>query len=161
MVLYLDIETTGLRKKEHAITIIGGYDGSTVTQLIQGVNLTQSSVQELFQGHDKIATFNGKLFDIPFIEEYFPGCVSDDVIHRDLMRSAGLVGWFGSLKSIEKRLGISRDSGVNNGLQAIQLWEDYKNGSTSALKKLLAYNKEDIINLEILEQKIEEELARL
>jgi len=161
MVLYLDIETTGLKKSEHEITVIGGYDGKTVTQLVQGVNLSQSSVHELFQGHDKIATFNGKLFDIPFIEEYFPGCVSDNVVHRDLMRSASLVGWFGSLKAIEKRLGISRNSGVDNGLQAIQLWQEYKNGSTSALKKLLAYNKEDIINLEILEQKIEQELTRL
>ena len=49
-------------------------------------------------------------------------------------------------------MGIQRDDEVENvnGFEAVRLWKKYKNGDVNALRKLLIYNKEDIVNLKYL-----------
>ncbi len=58
----------------------------------------------------------------------------------------------GGLKQCERALGICRGSldGVD-GYFAVLLWYDYlRNGNEKALETLIAYNIEDVVNLEAL-----------
>ncbi len=97
-----------------------------------------------------IISFNGKTFDIPFIQTYF-NC-SLDQAHIDLRYVLASLGYKGGLKKCEKALGIDRGAldGVD-GYFAVVLWHEYrKTGNKKALETLLAYNIEDVINLEVL-----------
>ena len=54
---------------------------------------------------------------------------------------------------MEVLLGIGRNSGIVDGRMAPRLWQRWENdGDEEALKTLLAYNKEDCVNLEVLEE---------
>ena len=66
-----------------------------------------------------------------------------------VLRSLGITG---GLKGCEKKLGIDRKEldGVD-GYFAVLLWREYlKSGNRAALDTLLAYNIEDVVNLETL-----------
>ena len=110
----------------------------------------------LHEAHDKlleydiIVTFNGKQFDLPFIEYQFS--YSYDFIHLDLRYMLRELGLRGGLKSIEKQLGILRDEEVDgiDGFEAVRLWYRYKRGNQEALNTLLKYNEQDIVNLKTL-----------
>jgi uncharacterized protein YprB with RNaseH-like and TPR domain len=59
----------------------------------------------------------------------------------------------GGLKRIEKELGIDRGENLDglDGLAAIRLWRAYRTqGDDEALQTLIAYNREDVVNLETL-----------
>jgi uncharacterized protein YprB with RNaseH-like and TPR domain len=61
----------------------------------------------------------------------------------------------GGLKVVERLLGIQRRLKNVNGYMAVLLWYDYlNNNNLQALQKLLAYNKEDVINLQTLRRKL-------
>ena len=97
-----------------------------------------------------LITYNGKSFDIPFIENYFNIKLNHAQI--DLRYLLSSLGYKGGLKRCEQQLGIFRSAldGVD-GYFAIHLWNDYYyNGNRLALETLLAYNIEDTINLEKL-----------
>ncbi len=58
----------------------------------------------------------------------------------------------GGLKRIEVLLGIGRNSDIVDGRMAPRLWQRWEmEGDEGALETLLAYNREDCTNLEILE----------
>ena len=62
------------------------------------------------------------------------------------------LGYSGGLKAIEHRLGMDRDQleGVD-GFLAVMLWHEYRRrGNKDALETLLAYNVQDVLNLETL-----------
>lgn len=147
-IAYVDIETTGLSKYTDIITMIGIYDGKTAKSYIQGQDLNQA--YEKLKEFNIIVTFNGKSFDMPFIEHHSKQ--KFNYIHLDLRYMLKEFGLTGGLKKIETQLGIVRPEEVEgvNGFDAIRLWRRYKNGDQSALKKLLIYNKEDIVNLKFL-----------
>jgi len=63
---YLDIETTGLDSWSNDITTIALYDGKSVFTYVQGQNLDE--FKEDIQKYRVIVTYNGKWFDVPFIE---------------------------------------------------------------------------------------------
>lgn len=149
--IYLDVETTGLDRRMHDLTIVGAYDGKEVRQLISGVNLDHESLQELFRGVEEVVTFNGEVFDVPFITHKFPELELDFLRHKDLMKLGWKLGWRGGLKAIEKELGICRENDIN-GADAVYLWEEYKDGSLRSLTKLLDYNREDVVNLRKIER---------
>ena len=68
---YLDIETTGLSFFNDAITVVGIYlCNSTDSKLIQlvGKQVTRNNLISALKGACTIYTYNGKRFDIPFIE---------------------------------------------------------------------------------------------
>ncbi len=145
--VFLDIETTGLSSSDK-ITTIATYDGNQIRYYIQGENLDQFLID--IQNYEVIISFNGKTFDIPFIQTYF-NC-SLDQAHIDLRYVLASLGYKGGLKKCEKALGIDRGAldGVD-GYFAVVLWHEYqKTGNKKALETLLAYNIEDVINLEIL-----------
>ena len=142
---YLDIETTGFAYPCH-ITTIALYDGAEVRCYVYGQNMNEF-LSDLLH-YDLIVTFNGKQFDIPFIEREFE--VELDAIVLDLrfvMRDLGLRG---GLKNCEKALGIKRQGLEDvNGYFAVCLWQKFiSQMDSAALETLLAYNSADAVNLE-------------
>ncbi|MCD6229204.1 MAG: ribonuclease H-like domain-containing protein [Candidatus Diapherotrites archaeon] len=151
--IYIDIETTGLSKKSDQITVVGAFNGENFTQLVAGHNLCLENLQKLFENPSRIVSFNGKRFDLPFITRHFSELEIDCREHCDLMELGWALGLSGGLKSLEVQLGLSRQSGVSNGLEAVLLWNDFKsNGNEESLTKLLEYNREDVMNLVTLEK---------
>lgn len=150
---YLDIETTGLSKERHEVTVVGAYDGEETYQLVKDRDLNEENLNKLLETADQIVTFNGKRFDLPFLEHHYG--LPESIEHLDLMYKAWELNWYGGLKAIEKKLGIGRESGVSDGRKAVELWKKYKKERClTSLKKLLLYNREDVENLKIIEKKM-------
>lgn len=148
-IAYVDIETTGLSKYTDSITTIGIYDGETPKVFIKNKDLDRAF--EYLKSFDIVVTFNGKQFDIPFIEHHFQEEI--DAVHLDLRFMLKEFGLSGGLKKIELALGITRAEEVENitGFEAVKLWRQYeKYKDEAALDKLILYNIEDIVNLEYL-----------
>jgi len=146
-IVYLDIETTGLSVWDE-VTTIATWDGNRIKTYIQGQNLEEFPSD--IEAYGLIVTFNGKTFDLPFLRNRL-GCPLDHA-HIDLRYVLSSLGYKGGLKKCENALGIHRGDldGVDGSL-AILLWEEYgKTGSPKALETLLAYNIEDVVNLETL-----------
>jgi uncharacterized protein YprB with RNaseH-like and TPR domain len=145
--VFLDIETTGLSPWDK-ITTIALYNGTSVRYYVQGDNLDQ--FPEDIQAYELIITYNGKTFDLPFIRARM-ACPLDQA-HIDLRYVLAGLGFKGGLKRCEKAMGIDRGdlTGVD-GSFAVILWQEYcRTGDSKALDTLLAYNIEDVINLETL-----------
>jgi uncharacterized protein YprB with RNaseH-like and TPR domain len=144
---YLDIETTGIGVSD-LVTCIGLYDGTTVRHYVQGQNL-DDFVRDI-RAYQVLVTYNGKCFDVPVLEHTFD--IRLNQVHLDLRYILRSLGYRGGLKGCEKQLGFSRGEleGVD-GYFAVLLWQDYVGGGNrKALDTLLAYNTEDVINLEPL-----------
>ncbi|MCF8057352.1 MAG: ribonuclease H-like domain-containing protein [Desulfocapsa sp.] len=144
---FLDIETTGLGAGAE-ITTIALYDGSRVLCYINGRNLDDFA-EDIWK-YEILVTYNGKGFDIPFLERWFR--IKLTQAHIDLRYILAKLGFKGGLKGCEKQLGIHRGAldGVD-GYFAVLLWQDYaQNHNEKALETLLAYNIEDTVNLERL-----------
>ena len=146
--LYLDIETTGLENWENHITSIATYDGTSVSCYVHGQNLEDFTRD--IQKYKMLVTYNGKSFDIPFIEHYFGITLSH--AHLDLRYILASLGYRGGLKGCERQLEIDRGDLVDvDGYFAVLLWDDYRrNKNQKALETLLAYNIQDTVNLETL-----------
>ncbi len=146
---YLDIETTGLSADGgDGITTIALYDGRRVKHYVRGENLRDFR-DEIFD-YDMLVTYNGRSFDVPFIQTYFNITLPHP--HIDLRYVLASLGYSGGLKGCERSLGIDRGEleGVD-GYLAVLLWYDYLNsGNARALDTLLAYNISDTVNLERL-----------
>jgi hypothetical protein len=145
---YLDIETTGLDSWSNEITTIALYDGKSISTYVQDQNLTDFPRD--VQKYKVLVTYNGKCFDVPFIENYFKEKMPQ--VHIDLRYLLKSLGYTGGLKGCEKKAGIERGEleGVD-GYFAVLLWHDYqRNRNQKALETLLAYNIQDVVNLEFL-----------
>jgi uncharacterized protein YprB with RNaseH-like and TPR domain len=145
---FIDIETTGLDGWDSHITTIALYDGRSVSSYVYGENLEQ--FLEDISRYEVLVTYNGKCFDVPFIESYFS--VRLDQVHIDLRYVLKRLGYSGGLKGCERQMGLHRGEldGVD-GYFAVLLWHAYQRaGSREALETLLAYNILDTVNLEHL-----------
>lgn len=144
---YLDIETTGLDDYAE-VTTIALYDGHEVFTYINGRNLDDFT--DDIQQYQVIVSYNGKSFDVPFLERYFG--IRLEQAQIDLRYVLARLGFKGGLKGCEKQLGVHRGNldGVD-GYFAVVLWQQYRqNNDERALETLLAYNIEDTVNLERL-----------
>jgi uncharacterized protein YprB with RNaseH-like and TPR domain len=146
---YIDIETTGLDSYHNIITTIALYDGENIKHYVNGKNL-ENFKEDIFN-YKVIVSYNGKTFDVPFIERFFnieiPHC------HLDLRYILSSLGYSGGLKSCEKQLGIGRGDDLDgvDGFMAVLIWNHYqRRQDKKALETLLAYNIEDVLNLEYL-----------
>ena len=146
--VYLDIETTGLDRHYNKITTIALYDGQAIKTYVQGQNL--DDFIEDIQKYKVIVSYNGKSFDVPFIESYFN--IKLDHAHIDLRYILHSLGFRGGLKGCERELGMERgDLKDIDGFFAVLLWDEYqKTGNQKVLETLLTYNVQDTINLENL-----------
>jgi uncharacterized protein YprB with RNaseH-like and TPR domain len=146
--VYLDIETTGLDRYFNDITTIALYDGQCIQTYVQGQNL--DDFIEDIQKYKMIVTYNGKSFDVPFLEQYFN--IRLDHAQIDLRYVLYSLGFSGGLKGCERQLGMDRgDLSDIDGFFAVLLWDEYqRTGDQQTLDTLLAYNIQDTINLENL-----------
>ena len=146
--VYLDIETTGLDRYFNDITTIALYDGHEIKTYVHGQNL--DDFIEDIQKYKVIVSYNGKSFDIPFIENYFN--IRLDHAQIDLRYVLYSLGFRGGLKSVERQLGMDRgDLSDIDGFFAVLLWDEYiKTKNRQTLETLLAYNIQDTVALENL-----------
>ncbi|MCI0488461.1 MAG: ribonuclease H-like domain-containing protein [Blastocatellia bacterium] len=146
-IAYLDIETTGLGYQD-AITTIAVYDGQAIRCYVRDRNL--DDFKRDIREYALIVTYNGKCFDVPFIESHFG--INMNQAHIDLRYVLKGLGYTGGLKGCERKLGLDRkDLADVDGYFAVLLWRDFiKNRNARALETLLAYNIQDVVNLETL-----------
>jgi uncharacterized protein YprB with RNaseH-like and TPR domain len=155
---YLDIETTGLSQFFDYITVIGVLrcDGGD-NELIQlvGEEATRGNLITALRNVGTIYTYNGSRFDIPFISTSLGIDLGVEYYHHDLMYDCWRCNLYGGFKAVERRLGIPRRLVGVGGYEAIQLWWSYvKGGSQNALALLLEYNREDVVNLKALRERL-------
>jgi len=146
--VYLDIETTGLDRHYHSITTIALYDGHEIKTYVNGKNL--DDFIEDIQQYRVFISYNGKSFDIPFIESFFN--IRLNHAHIDLRYVLYSLGFRGALKSVERQLGNGRgDMRDIDGFFAVLLWDEFlRTKNRQSLETLLAYNVQDTITLENL-----------
>jgi len=155
---YLDVETTGLSRVCCGLTVVGVAvvrgTRRRFGQLV-GDQINAEGLLRLLNGVDEIYTYNGSRFDLPFIESKLNLDLRRQYAHTDLMYKCWLKNLKGGLKVVETRLGIERQLQDMNGYMAVRLWWDYVNDNDAqALRRLLEYNREDVVNLHALRQKL-------
>lgn len=155
---YLDIETTGLSRYYHDLTVIGiGLDKGRKVEVIQLIedDLYEARLLEVLEGIDEVYSYNGSRFDLPFIEAKLGVDLKACFKHTDLMYDCWRHDLKGGLKVVERKLGIERKLKDVDGYVAVQLWWDYvNNNDEQALQTLLDYNKDDVVNLRVLRRKL-------
>ena len=145
---FLDIETTGLTGTHDYLTTVSLFDGRALHYYVKGLNLDRF-VDDIHQ-YKVLVTYNGRQFDIPYLERYFRIKLPQAQI--DLRFMLHRLGYKGGLKGCERQLGIARGEldGVD-GYFAVLLWRDFiQHNNPAALETLLAYNMADTVNLATL-----------
>ena len=141
---YLDIETAF----DGSITVIGIFRPGLGTIQLVGGGVTDINIYRALEGVQTIYTYNGGSFDLPVIRRRLRVDLKLDFHHHDLMRDCWKQGLKGGLKKVEIQIGIARGTAGLSGWDAPRLWHRYETkGDTAALKLLLRYNRDDVINL--------------
>jgi uncharacterized protein YprB with RNaseH-like and TPR domain/predicted nuclease with RNAse H fold/adenylate kinase family enzyme len=155
--LYLDIETTGLSRDLHYMTVVGALYGGRFFQWVWPERL--EDLGELIERAPLIVTFNGRRFDVPFLcSQAFLAAPRAHIDLLDVTRAAGLTG---GQKEVEKQLGLPRDREVAevDGVQAVALWCRALYGDRRSYRRLLAYNRTDVEMLPQLAARLCDKLA--
>lgn len=147
---YLDIETTGLDRYNDQVTTVSIHLDGTTRTLVHGHDLTANRLSEELADASLLVTFNGRRFDVPFLEQSLD--CSIDLPHADLMYMCRTLGYDGGLDAVESAFGIERDRPDISGQDAVRLWHEYERGNEDALDTLIAYNQEDTVNMEPIMQ---------
>jgi hypothetical protein len=146
---YLDIETTF----SGSISVIGIYRPDQGTIQLVGDGVRDLPLYEALEGVQTLVTFNGSCFDLPVIRRRLYADLKRDFEHCDLLYICRRRGLRGGLKKVEQVLGIGRATVGISGWDAPRLWQRYEtNDDRSALQTLLDYNREDVVNLAVLER---------
>ncbi len=149
---FFDIETTGLDQQRDRVTTVSLHEAGETTTLVRGDDLTADRLRAELGEADLLVTFNGKRFDVPFLEESFD--VSLDRPHLDLMYTCRKLDLTGGLKPIEREVGIERELPEISGRDAVRLWREHESGRDGSLETLIEYNREDARNLETLADRV-------
>ena len=145
---YLDIETTFAG----TISVIGMYRPDFGTIQLIGGGVRDLALYEALDGVQTLVTFNGSSFDLPVIRRRLFADLKRDFEHCDLLYVCRRRGLRGGLKRVESLLGIARATAGISGWDAPRLWHRYETtGDRAALQTLLDYNREDVVNLAVLE----------
>ena len=165
--LFIDIETTGLKKETNSIYLIGcGHytaGGFCVTLFFADNAGEECEILKCFMDHMKDYTyllhFNGTKFDIPFLEykarSYGFTDIFKDHFQLDIYRLCGPLRYLlfpdsMKQKSIEAFLGIDRDDKYNGG-ELIEVYSEYvKYGRSEDLKLLITHNMEDVLGMHLI-----------
>lgn len=157
MIGYLDIETSF----DGDVTVVGVLRTDRgVVQLVRPA-VTETAVLDLLDGLDTICTFNGERFDLPVLHR----ALGLDLLERyrslDLSVECRRLGIRGGLKAIEASLGIDRTVRGITGYDAMVLWRRWESGERDALRTLIGYNRDDVVNLVLLERRLCGDLCAL
>ncbi len=148
---YLDIETSFLGD----ITVVGIFVAPDNFVQLVGGNIEENTIMTALDNADVIVTFNGSRFDLPVIKRKTGLDLRKNFKSHDLMYDCWKNNLHGGLKAVEMKLGISRETEGVSGRDALFLWDRYvKRGDNAALDLLLKYNKEDVMNLLVLEDRL-------
>ncbi len=156
---YLDIETTGLSPYSSDITVVGIFlrsrdKESKIIQLV-GEDISPETVISALAEVRTVYTYNGSRFDLKYIHAKLGVDIARLCAHEDLMYRCWKHNLYGGLKSVEKQLGIRRKLEGLGGEDAVRLWYDHLAGDRDALRILLEYNREDIVNLPVLRDRLQ------
>ena len=153
---FFDIETTGLDQHRNQVTTVSLHQDGDTRTLVAGDDLTAANLRAAFADADLLVTFNGKRFDVPFLEANFD--VDLQRPHLDLMYTCKQLGLSGGLKQVEQDVGIERDRPDISGRDAVRLWREHEQGRDGALDTLVSYNREDTVNLRTLADEVTRQL---
>ncbi len=158
--LFLDIESTGLSRYYDVITLVGWSYQGRYGACIRGQE--DSELRAVMEDAQVIVTFNGSLFDIPFIRIGYPD-LKIPPAHIDLRFLAKRVNLTGGQKIIEETLGFKRPVEIKDmrGEAAPLLWHRYRRGSLEALKLLIEYNHFDIEGMKFIFDKVVARLLKI
>ena len=155
---YLDIETTSLSPSDGDLTVIGLLlDYGNSQDFIQwvGGEISPIKLLDLCEKVKTLYTYNGGRFDLPYIQAKLGIDLTQHCNHHDLMYDCWRCNLKGGFKAVEQQLGITRELKGITGWDAILLWRKYlEYNDEAALSLLLQYNKEDVINLKALREKL-------
>jgi hypothetical protein len=151
---YLDIETSFTGE----LTVVGLLRAERGLIQIVGKAITREAVDETLRGIDTICTFNGESFDLPVLRRTLGIGLLERCRSLDLSIECRRVGLRGGLKRIEDGLSIPRRLRGVTGYDAMVLWDRWEHGDREALEILLQYNRDDVINLRLLERRLRGDL---
>ena len=158
MSVYLDIETRavpGLGWDRQYITVVGFFHKSTGLRQLIWPDLSGESLAAELPEAGRIYTFNGNSFDLKVIRQKLGLDLLDRYKSRDLMYDCWSNGLKGGLKAVERRLGIVRSQAPLSNNEIQRCWTRWKHKQDEdALRCLLKYNEEDVMNLVILREKL-------
>lgn len=152
MKAYLDIETSFSNK----LTVIGLYiaDSGSFIHLV-GDAITPDRLMGYLAGIRTIYTYNGNRFDIPVIHQHLGVNLRESHESCDLMYDCHKHNLKGGLKAVEKTLGIARSIFGRGEDDPRVLWRRYRmHRDEKSLERLLIYNREDTLNLILLEDRL-------
>lgn len=163
-VVFMDIETTGFSRSYDSVYLIGYlyYENQSfwleqhlAESLMDEMALLESHAERM-DDFSLCVTFNGEMFDIPFIESRWEALHIQgqpaEIRSLDLLRKyrpySKIFEWPNcKLKTIEAFLGIDREDAFDGG-QLIEVFYEYARTNDSQLEKvLLLHNYEDILNM--------------
>ncbi|MBE0448268.1 MAG: ribonuclease H-like domain-containing protein [Actinobacteria bacterium] len=151
---YLDIETSF----SNELTVIGLYitDSGALIQMVGG-GISLDGLVNCLSGVKAIYTYNGNRFDIPTIHRSLGINLRQSYESCDLMYDCWKNNLKGGLKAVERTLGITRNIFGRGEDDPRILWRRYRlHKSLDALERLLEYNREDILNLVLLEKRLKD-----
>ncbi len=160
----LDIETTGLDPSRHKF-ILGGlcsFESRRMSQVFAQSRREESDALKRFINElsdlDMVVTYNGRHFDIPFIERRFaeffgekPSMPYNLDLYLVLNRHSPIKKFVPNLKqkTIENYMGLwqSRTDEIS-GAESVELYNAYeKTGREDLESKILLHNSDDVIQL--------------
>ena len=157
MIGYLDIETSFRGE----VTVVGLLRTDRGILQIVGDAITSEAVNDAFSGLDTLCTFNGEGFDLPVLRRAYGLGLLERFRSLDLSIECRRRNRRGGLKKIEASLSIPRRSNGINGVDAMILWDRWLQSDRAALRTLLAYNRDDVVNLALLERRLRGDLEML
>lgn len=150
MIGYLDIETSF----EKDVTVFGLYRTDRGVIQLVGDAITREAIEDCLSGLDTLCTFAGESFDLPVLQKAFGIDLFERYRSLDLTHECRRQGIRGGLKRIEAELAIPRRLRGVNGYDAMVLWKAFRSGDEDSLRTLLEYNRDDVINLALLERRL-------
>ncbi len=157
--LYLDIETRavpGLSWDRQYITVVGFFHKETGLRQIIWPHLSGAALKAALPAAERIFTYNGEGFDLKVIRRQLGLNLLDYYKSHDLMFDCWSKGLKGGLKAVEHRLGIGRAVEPLSNRELQRCWTLWKHRQNeAALKHLLAYNGDDVMNLVALRERLE------
>lgn len=157
--LFLDIETTGLSRHYHRLTVVGWVQRGVFHTTVGSPSKDQAKLLSDLIAASVLVTFNGAHFDLPFLRHHVPE-IDSPLAHVDLRHLVRRIGLAGGQKQVENALGFDRSADLSEltGAAAPALWYKYLRGDQSALSTLIEYNHADVEGLRLILERVAGEL---